>query len=72
MTVELDPRWEWIDAPALGEMPGTTFVKGRCNHLELMPIHAVTGTYVADWCRTCDTQFRREPEDPARPCDWSS
>jgi hypothetical protein len=55
--LELDPRWEWVDVSTLGEGPGTSFVKGRCNHLELEPVTSVTGERVAVLCRTCDKQL---------------
>lgn len=70
MTVELDPRWEWIYCPELGGPTAHDYVKVRCNHLEVLPVHVVTGTHIADWCRTCDTQFLKEPADQTRPCVW--
>jgi hypothetical protein len=57
MELELDPRWDWVDVSTLGEGPGTTFVKGRCNHLEVVAVENVEGELVAHLCRTCDTQF---------------
>jgi hypothetical protein len=44
----------------LGEQPGTSFVKGRCNHLELEPVTDVAGDRVAVLCRTCDEQLPAE------------
>jgi hypothetical protein len=70
--LELDPRWEWIYAPTLGGLPGAEYIRGRCNHLEVLAVHAVTGTHVGDLCWTCKTLFRTEPADPSRPCDWTA
>jgi hypothetical protein len=41
-------------------VPGTNYVKGRCNHLEVEPVEDVNGDLVAHLCRTCDTQFPAE------------
>jgi hypothetical protein len=55
--LDLDPRWEWIDVSTMGQRPGTTFIKGPCKHLEVVPVESVEGERVAQLCRTCDTQF---------------
>jgi hypothetical protein len=55
--LELDPRWEWIDVSSYGEMPGTTFVKGRCNYLKVETVHNLDGEVVALLCTTCDTRW---------------
>jgi hypothetical protein len=60
MAAELDPRWDWIDISTYGEGPGTTFIKGACNHLEVEPVTDVDGDLVAHLCRTCDTQLPAE------------
>ena len=55
--LELDPRWDWIDVSSYGEMPGTSFVKGRCNHLEVEPVRDLDDELVAQVCTTCDTRW---------------
>jgi hypothetical protein len=54
--LQLDPRWEWVECPALG-MP-TTWIKARCLHRDVIPVESVTGEVLAHLCLTCDTQFR--------------
>jgi hypothetical protein len=53
---ELDPRWDWVEVPRFGD-PGPAYIKGKCRHLELVPIESVTGEVVAKLCLTCDRQF---------------
>jgi hypothetical protein len=55
---QLDPRWDWIEAPMLGE-PGPIYIRGRCNHLETVPVES-GGEVVAHLCTTCDTQLPEE------------
>lgn len=51
-----DPRWEWIDAGTLDDPD--QWIKGACNHLTPLPIHAQpTGELVAHLCPDCDTQL---------------
>jgi hypothetical protein len=57
--VERDPRWEWIHVPTCGNPD--LWVRGQCNHLEVLPVESVTGDVVAQLCQTCDLQF-----DPPR------
>ncbi len=57
MSLELDPRWNWVDISTLEEGRGTTFVRAECNHLEVEPVHDISGELVARWCRTCDRQW---------------
>jgi hypothetical protein len=54
--VELDPRWQWIEAPRqLCELE-PRMMKGRCNHLEVVPVES-GGETVAHLCLTCDSQL---------------
>lgn len=55
---DLDPRWEWVEEWTLCDAQ-PTLVKGRCNHLEVVPVHS-SGTVVAHLCLTCDTQLPAE------------
>jgi hypothetical protein len=52
----LDPRWEWHDVTALGDLE-PRYVKGRCLHLHVIPVGAVDGTVVAGLCLVCDAQL---------------
>ena len=54
--LELDPRWDWIEVPELGSAE-PRYIKGRCHHLEVVPVKSVTGDEVARLCRTCDAQL---------------
>jgi len=55
---ELDPRWEWCEVRRLcDEQP--TYIKGRCNHLEVEPVVSA-GETVAHLCLTCDEQLPAE------------
>lgn len=54
--VALDPRWEWIEVVRFDE-PGPTYVRGRCRHLEVVPVESIEGETVAQLCMTCDTQL---------------
>lgn len=56
-TLYLDPRWDWVDVSPLDKGPGTEYVKGQCNHLEIIPVESVTGETVAGLCLTCDAQL---------------
>jgi hypothetical protein len=53
--MDFDPRWEWIHVPTL-EDPDL-YVRGVCNHLELVAVLIVDGERVATLCRTCDKQL---------------
>lgn len=54
--IELDPRWEWIEGPRrLGDSEAP-IVRGRCNHLEVVPVESA-GETVARLCLTCDSQL---------------
>ena len=55
--VDLDPRWSWVEVTALGDRT-PQFVKTGCNHLDVIPVHDVTGDLVARLCRTCDEHWR--------------
>lgn len=62
--IELDDRWEWVEVTALGDAE-PRYVKGRCKHLELEPVHIAvggvdTGERVATLCRTCDVAWDME------------
>lgn len=59
MTVELDPRWDWIEVTYFGEV-GVRYVKGQCNHLDVVPVESVVDGEVlvlAQLCLTCDQQL---------------
>lgn len=56
---ELDPRWEWVEAPRQLCDPTPRYVKGRCRHVEVVPVEA-GGETVACLCLTCDTQLPAE------------
>ena len=56
---DLDPRWEWIQAPRRMGEPNVEYVKGRCNHLEVVPVDS-GGLLVAHLCQTCDQQLPAE------------
>lgn len=53
---DLDPRWEWIEAPRRMGESEVTFVRGRCNHLKLVSVES-GGETVAHLCLTCDGQL---------------
>lgn len=53
---DLDPRWEWVEYRSLGD-PNPEYVRGACNHLEVVPVESVTGEVVAALCLTCDSQL---------------
>jgi hypothetical protein len=63
MSLELDPRWNWIDVSTIEEGRGTSFVRGECNHLQVEEVHSVDGVLVAALCLTCDHQWTF-PYDP--------
>lgn len=56
---ELDPRWDWIEVSSLGDLARgqPVYIKGRCNHLVVVPVTSTDGTEVAQLCTTCDAQF---------------
>lgn len=56
--IELDPRWEWTEVRRLGDV-APTYVKGRCLHTQVVPVHA-GGRTVAHLCLTCDKQMPGE------------
>lgn len=52
---ELDPRWSWVEIVDMAS-DAPTYIKGRCNHLELHPVTlSLTGEEVGVLCATCDT-----------------
>jgi hypothetical protein len=53
---EFDPRWEWLDVTTYGDRE-RRYIKGRCNHLEAVPVISVTGEHVAHLCLVCDAQL---------------
>ena len=56
-TGPLDPRWEWSEITALGDLE-RRYIAVRCNHLELLPVTSVvTGELLARLCATCDAQL---------------
>jgi hypothetical protein len=65
---DLDPRWEWVEERRLCD-PEPTYVRGGCNHLEVVPVETTAGGIVetvAHMCLTCDTQLPAEwKPDPA-------
>lgn len=59
MSPELDPRWEWIHVPEMGNPD--QWIKGECNHLTPEPVRAEpTGELVAHLCPDCNTQLPAE------------
>jgi hypothetical protein len=65
---DLDPRWDWVVERRLcGLEP--TYVRGACNHLEVVPVESVLDPDVvlAHLCVTCDQQLPAEWKPPA----WS-
>lgn len=66
MPGELDPRWEWVDTPTVGDPYSVT--KGRCLHLTPEPVHAQpTDELVAYLCPDCDAQLPAEWDPGAYP-----
>jgi hypothetical protein len=65
---ELDPRWDWVEERVLCRAE-PTYVRGRCNHLEVIPVESVLDEddVVAHLCLTCDQQLPAEWRPPA----WS-
>jgi hypothetical protein len=65
---DLDPRWEWVEDRRLCDV-GPSYVKGACNHLEVVPVETAAGgvvEVVAHLCLTCDAQLPAEwKPDPA-------
>jgi hypothetical protein len=56
MSVDLDPRWDWIEITAIGDH-APNYIKGMCRHTEVVPVEAIDGNVVAQLCQTCDTQL---------------
>lgn len=54
-TLELDPRWDWIDVRSIGD-PGPVWIKARCKHAEVVPVES-GGVEVARLCLVCDAQL---------------
>jgi hypothetical protein len=53
---DLDPRWEWVEITSCEGK--TWYVKGRCKHLEIVPVEAAIGGEILAWlCVTCDTRL---------------
>jgi hypothetical protein len=57
----LDPHWEWVEVAEFGK-PGPEYIRGRCNHLEVVPVESVEGDVVAHLCVTCDKQLPGAPD----------
>lgn len=55
----LDPRWEWVEINGFAS-PGPEYIKGRCRHLEVVPVDTSEGERVAHLCLTCDAQLPAE------------
>jgi hypothetical protein len=60
MTPELDPRWQWQEIQAFGEV-SPRYVRTGCRHTEVVPVESVTGEAVAQLCLTCDGQLPPPP-----------
>jgi hypothetical protein len=62
---EFDPRWEWVNISSWDDLAHNRpqYVKGRCNHLVIVPVTDTDGVEVAQLCTICDAQFppSREP-----------
>jgi hypothetical protein len=56
---KLDPHWEWVQVINFGDA-APQYVRGRCNHLEVVPVESTDGEIVAHLCQTCDTQLPAE------------
>jgi hypothetical protein len=55
-TLDLDPRWEWIDVTGIDGRP--EYVKGACRHLTPAEVRSVvTGELLAYLCPDCDAQL---------------
>lgn len=54
-----DPRWEWIEKPRRMSDRHVTYAKGRCHHIDAVPV-ASAGETVAYLCLTCDQQLPAE------------
>jgi hypothetical protein len=65
---DLDPRWEWVEERQLCN-PDPTYVRGACNHLEVVPVASALDEDVvlAHLCLTCDQQLPAE----WRPAAWA-
>jgi hypothetical protein len=56
MSVDLDPRWEWIEITTYGY--GTEYLRGACRHLTPVEVRStLTGELLAHLCPDCDTQL---------------
>jgi hypothetical protein len=58
MSAPDDPRWEWVNVGTYGEPD--LWVKGRCNHLNTVPVEqaeVLGGETVAHLCKDCDAQL---------------
>jgi len=56
MQPELDARYDWVEIAEFGK-PGPEYIRGRCRHLEVIPVEGVFGGVVAQLCLTCDEQL---------------
>jgi len=53
---DLDPRWDWVQV--IGPDMRYSYVKGRCNHLEIVPVESAVDGHTLAWlCVTCDTRL---------------
>ena len=55
----LDERWEWVEITRMQDA-GPTYMRGRCRHLEVVPVESTDGETVAHLCTTCDSQLPKE------------
>lgn len=68
VTPELDPRWEWVEERTYCQA-GPSYVRGTCNHLEVVDVESVVDPDVvlACLCLTCDMQLPAGYVSPASP-----
>lgn len=52
---DLDPRYEWVEVRALGELE-PQYIRGRCLHVDATPVES-GGEIVAYLCLVCDAQL---------------
>jgi hypothetical protein len=55
-SIELDPRWQWIEGPRRLSESEAPLIRGKCNHLEVIEVES-GGETVAHLCLTCDSQL---------------
>jgi hypothetical protein len=57
---DLDLRWNWVALHNFGERNGTTYVRGECRHLALLPLYSTNDELIAHVCLTCETAIPLE------------